>query len=357
MVLQGFFAHFEIVASCKILKQLTYNSQNGYSKPYGSDSEVILMKSDRNIIIDCDPGTDDALALALASVYMKENIICLFSSYGNAALDNTHRNLLGLADLLGIRTTVLRGFSCPAGKSEFVATDYHGENGLCGITLPVPSAHIEHDNCVDKVYELIKTNRKVTYVVLGPLTNLAELLSGYPHVIDMIDEVVIMGGGLQIGNTSCGAEYNFSLDPPSDYTVLNSPVRKVLATLDLTHSLAFSASEVEQIVGSSRSDSLCAPPFPYSIMSEIFYRNLESSINHGNNGAIIHDAATIAYLLSPRECVIETNRLQCDDKGRLVEAQDGAPAERIKRMDKNYLKNLLKGTFQALRNKTSEQIE
>ena len=315
------------------------------------------MRSNRNIIIDCDPGTDDALALALASVYMKENIICLLSSYGNAALDNTHRNLLGIADMLGMKPPIVRGFSCPMGKSEFAATDYHGENGLCGITLPVSSVHAESDNCVDRVYELMKTNRKVTYVVLGPLTNLAALLSRYPNVVDMIDEVVMMGGGLQIGNTFCGAEYNFSLDPAADHTVLSSPVRKVLATLDLTHSLAFSAAEVEQIVGSARSDCICDSASPCSVMAEIFCRNLESSVNHGNQGAIIHDAAVIAYLLNPHACVIEANLLQCDDKGRLFEAQDGAAAERIKEMDKNYLKNLLKETFQALRNRTSEQAE
>ncbi len=156
---------------------------------------------EKNIIIDCDPGTDDALALLLASVYGKERVLCLVSTYGNVPVRYTHSNLEALADLLGMGDVpVLRGADCPMGKDCFSATDYHGGNGLLGITLcELTDAECESDG-TEKLYEMIRGREKVIYVALGPLTNLALLLRRYPEAAEHIAEVIIMGGGIEIGN-------------------------------------------------------------------------------------------------------------------------------------------------------------
>lgn len=308
------------------------------------------MSLGRKIIIDCDPGTDDALALALAAFCMKQDVACLLSSYGNAPLTDTDRNLRGLAEALGFSCPVLRGLAYPAGKSEFSGTDYHGKNGLCGIVLPVSRENPEPTNAADgieAVYSILRENRGAIYVALGPLTNLATLLSVHPDVCDQIERAVIMGGGLEFGNTPCGAEYNFSLDPVSDRIVLQSALKKTLVTLDLTHTLAFSEVETLEIIGDGWTDA--PETSPYRVMAELFLGNLRSSLAHGNAGAIIHDAATVAWLYDSQACDMEVCSLICDDEGRLQKTKDGFPAERIARMEKNYMKGLLEETFHRLK--------
>lgn len=307
------------------------------------------MRSDRKIIIDCDPGTDDALALALAAFCMKQDVARLLSSYGNAPLTDTDRNLRGLAEAFGFSCPVLRGSAYPAGKSEFSGTDYHGENGLCGIVLPVSRENPEQTRAdwAEEVYSILRENRGAIYVALGPLTNLATLLSVHPDVCDWIERAVIMGGGLAFGNTPCGAEYNFSLDPVSDRIVLQSALKKTLVTLDLTHTLAFSEAETLEIIGDGWTDA--PETSPYRVAAALFLGNLRSSLAHGNAGAIIHDAATVAWLYDSRACDMETCSLVCDDVGRLRKTREGFSVERIARMDKNYMKELLGETFRWLK--------
>ncbi len=299
------------------------------------------------IIIDCDPGTDDAIALALASVLMKSRIIGMISSYGNTILSNTHRNLVDIAELLNIDSTIFYGSAHPIDKPEFVVTDYHGDNGLCGIKLHSNIKLSENKIPFDMVYNLIRKNKKVVYIATGPLTNLATLITNHPDITDMIEKVVIMGGGLKIGNTPCGAEYNFSLDPTANNIVLKSCVEKVLITLDLTHTLSLSEPEIEELVGSHRLD-YTNNVSPYQVMAEILYRNLYSSLAHGNDGAIIHDAATIAYLNAPEKCTICEIPLKCDGNGCLSISEDGSIVKFVESLDKSYLMSTFKKIFAKL---------
>lgn len=299
------------------------------------------------IIIDCDPGTDDAIALALASVLMKSRIIGMISSYGNTVLSNTHRNLVDIAGLLNIDCTIFYGSAHPIDKPEFTVTDYHGNNGLCGIKLHSDVKLSENEIPFDRVYDLIRKNKKVVYIATGPLTNLATLITNHPDITDMIEKVVIMGGGLNIGNTPCGAEYNFSLDSIANNIVLKASVEKVLITLDLTHTLSLSEPEIDKLVGPNRfddSDNMS----PYRVMAEIMYRNLFSSLAHGNDGAIIHDAATIAFLKAPEKCTICEIPLKCDANGCLSISEDGSMVKLVESLDKSYLMSTFKKVFAKL---------
>ncbi len=309
------------------------------------------MNHNRNIIIDCDPGTDDALALLLASVTLRERLLCLLSTYGNAALSHTHGNLCGIARLLGLDCEILRGAVCPMGKEDFTPTHYHGENGLCGITLPREEADAAG---LERVYALMRAAGCVTYVAVGPLTNLALLLGRYPDAAEYIEEMVIMGGGLEVGNVlpdGCGGfrgEYNFSLDPCAVEAVLRCPVRKVLAPLDLTHTLAFSVEEVAEMVGASAGEVRWERLTVRDMFGAVFYRNLESALREGHDGAIIHDAAAVAYVAARDACVVEEKRLVCDGDGCIAEAADGAAVEVILRMDKVRLKEMLRAAFRGI---------
>ncbi len=304
----------------------------------------------RKIVLDCDPGTDDALALLLASVYLKERLLCLVSTYGNVPLCRTHSNLKGLAALLGMgEVPVVRGVAYPLGKSDFAATDYHGENGLCGISLPILVKEDDHEDGIDRLYERICGEEKVIYAAVGPLTNLAELLRRYPDASERIECAVIMGGGIRLGNTPCGAEYNFSLDPQAVGEVLKSPLKITLVPLDFTHTLAFSEDEVAEIVGLSREELETSGESAYHTFGRIFYGNLDSSLKNGNRGAIIHDGAAVAGLCPGIFCETEENFLRSDETGRLFTESHGKIADVAVRMQKEALAMLMKEGFRRLR--------
>ncbi len=333
------------------------------------------MKTNRNILIDCDPGTDDALALLLVSACLVSDFpnqgnhptvassnpaLCFLSSYGNATLHHTHRNLLSLVEFLGLSGEIYRGAACPMGELPYTPTCYHGENGLCGISLPL-SADTTVGG-IDDAAQRIRGAERVTYVATGPLTNAAELLIRHPDVISHIEEIVIMGGGIGLGNMPSGAEYNFSLDPRAVAEVLACPIRKVLAPLNLTHTLAFLPDAVEEIVGATAAELRWDTLRRRDLFGEIFFRNLSSALTEGHKGAVIHDAATIAYLADPSCCSLEKVRLRCDAAGRIFEEdaaniggaslgevgtikETGAEVFVIRSMDKQRLKALLHAAF------------
>lgn len=307
------------------------------------------MALDRKIMIDCDPGTDDALALLLASVYLRERLLCFVSTYGNTTLSHTHGNLLGLSALLQLDgVPVYRGAACPMGTDGFVPTDYHGENGLCGITLSCGGGTAEVEGGMDGVYRLMKEAGKVIYVALGPLTNLAQLLERYPDAAEHIAEVVIMGGGFAVGNTDSGAEYNFSLDPESIKVVLGSGVKTKLVPLDLTHTLAFDEWDIEVIVGKSRADLAGDFASPRGVLGNIFYKNLDSSLRDGNAGAIIHDGAAVALLCGGCGFAVKEMGVRSDGMGRLFADEEGRNMAVVHSMSKADLRFLMKKAFAAL---------
>jgi len=307
------------------------------------------MTADRKIIIDCDPGTDDAIALLLASVYLREEILCVLSSYGNSPSENTYANLLGLAELLHFDSRrVFRGSSYPVGKDGFDATDYHGANGLCGIVLPYTPLYYRDEDGIAWVYNLMKDAGEVVYIALGPLTNLAELLERYPDAERKIGEVVIMGGGFAVGNTECGAEYNFSLDPAAVSVVFRSSVKKLLVPLDLTHTLALNRGEIEEIVGKKKGDLKDDVRLAHDVFGRILYGNLENSLKDGNEGAIIHDGAAVACLCSGCTCFCESVSVISDRFGRVFTDTCGNQVRIVKRMSKAELIGLMKKAFRSL---------
>lgn len=324
-----------------------------------------------SLLIDTDPGTDDALALLLAAAFFRDRDVALLSSYGNTVLSHTHRNLVGLTALFRWDVPVFRGAALPLGNRPFTPTDYHGENGLCGVELPDAEKHGTADanagmeqasDGLAAAAQYLLAHPQTTYIALGPLTNLARLFTLWPDAASSLREVVIMGGGLNVSNVEGGAEYNFSMDPAAVETVLSLPLKKTLAPLDLTHTLAFSAGECGEIVeealtrGQTKGHSLKGDRqesgTPFRLMTEIFLRNLSTSLAHGNSGALIHDASTLAYLLDPTRAKTEEIALRCGEGGRLTRVSDvmtshsslspiGGRVTWIAALEKPFLRELL----------------
>lgn len=190
------------------------------------------------IIIDCDPGVDDALAIILANSKECFDIKAITSVAGNVPIEFTTANLQILASLLDLKCPIAKGEDRPLIKAQVTAGKTHGSDGFGG------HAHLLDDlerraldelsavNLIAKV--LRESDEPVTIVAVGPLTNIAILVKAYPELLPKIKEFSIMGGGLKYGNITPTAEFNFYVDPEAAQIVFNSNVPITLAALDAT---------------------------------------------------------------------------------------------------------------------------
>jgi len=193
------------------------------------------------LLIDTDPGIDDAVAIALALADPTVEVIGLATVGGNAGLANTTRNALRLLEFFG-RTDipVAAGADAPYKRSAKapMATEVHGKDGFGGVNLPEPTTQVVSTNAADFLAEKIRNSAQpVTLVALGPLTNIAHLVDAHPDVIPLIDRFVIMGGAARTGNVTPVAEFNIWHDPEAAKRVFASGLEVVMVGLDATHSV------------------------------------------------------------------------------------------------------------------------
>lgn len=165
--------------------------------------------SQRKIILDCDPGHDDAIAIILAAARPELEILGITTVSGNAEIDKTTDNALKICDLVSLHDVIVsKGASEPMVRLRENAPGIHGESGLDGPELPEPSRSWSHEHGVDTIIRLVKESKEpVTLVPTGPLTNIGLALTKAPEIKDNIEEIVLMGGGT-IGNWTPTAEFN-----------------------------------------------------------------------------------------------------------------------------------------------------
>ena len=188
------------------------------------------------IILDCDPGHDDALAMILASCNPAIDLRGITTVSGNGAIDKVTLNARRVATLAKINVPIAEG----AGKSILgafeSATDIHGESALDGANLPEPKVSLEAMHAVDLMAKLIKgSEEEMTIVATGPLTNVALFLKMYPELRNRIKEIVFMGGSASRGNRTPYAEFNIWMDPEAADFVLRSGIPTTMCGLDVTH--------------------------------------------------------------------------------------------------------------------------
>lgn len=315
-----------------------------------------MLKNDKelHIIIDTDPGTDDTIALALASTFLKRNISALISSYGNVNGEQTYKNLKSLAQLLDIDCTILKGSMHPMNNSNITYTNYHGNDGLCGIQIPLTEQKTNNINIIkdkgnslNELYKIIKSKKHVKYISIAPLTNFVRLIESYNDTIKYIDEIIIMGGGFKCHNVKHHAEYNFSLDGYAVQEVLKLPLKKTICPLDLTQKYAFSEKEIEKIIGCKRS-TVFENQSQFGLISQIFFKNYDTAVLHNQIGAIIHDATTLLYLLAPDKCKTTTTKIDSDIWGAVQNCNDGKLVKIVQDVDKDYFILILHEMFKKL---------
>ncbi len=268
------------------------------------------MARPRPIIIDTDPGQDDAVALLLAlAVPDRLDVLGITTVAGNVPLDVTTRNALMMTEVAGrTEVGVYAGCDRPMVRDLVTAEYVHGKTGIDGADLPEPMTAARRQHAVDFIIETVMGGDEPTTVcTLGPLTNVGTALEREPRIAQSIDELILMGGGFfEGGNTTPAAEFNIYVDPHAAATVFASGIPLVQMPLDVTHKALTSDARIEAFrqLGNESGRAVAG-------MLEFFERYDQR--RYGIEGAPLHDPCVIAYLLLPelfdgRDChvAIET---------------------------------------------------
>ena len=248
------------------------------------------------IIIDTDPGQDDAAAIMLALGSPELEILGLTIVAGNVPLDLTTRNALMICELSGrLDVKVFAGAKGPLIGPQVTAEHAHGKSGLDGPDIFKPSITLQPRYAPDFLVETIlkEDEKTVTLCPIGPLTNIALALKLEPRIAPRIKQIVLMGGGyFAQGNITPSAEFNIFADPEAAKIVFNCGAPIIMMPLDVTHQILTTKARVEKIQAVGNTASL-------ALAKMLSFYSRYNSKKYGNDGAPLHDPTTIAWLLKP----------------------------------------------------------
>jgi purine nucleosidase len=254
------------------------------------------MPQSRKIIIDTDPGQDDAVAILLALGSAELEIVGITAVAGNVPLKLTEKNARKICELAGRQDMkVYAGAVRPLARELVTAEEVHGKTGLNGPQLPEPRMELQDRYAVDFIVDTLMKEESgtITLCALGPLTNIALALIREPKIAPRIKEIVLMGGGFfEGGNVTPTAEFNIYVDPHAADVVFKSGIPIVMMPLDVTHKALTTAKRTQAFrklgtrVGTATAEML-----------EFFERFDEQK--YGTDGGPLHDPCVIAYLLKP----------------------------------------------------------
>lgn len=247
-----------------------------------------------SVLLDCDPGHDDALAILLAAGSPQIELVGITTVAGNQTLDKTTRNALAVATVGGIGDVpVVAGHAMPLLRPLRIAAEYHGESGLDGPAPVVPDRAVTAGHAVDFIVEtLMARPGEVTLVATGPLTNVAAALRREPGIAAAVRDVVIMGGAYGRGNVTQTAEFNIFVDPEAASIVFEAPWSVTMVGLDVTHQAGCTEDTHRRIAAIGTR----AATFTSELL-EFFrgaYRRQERL-----EDPPLHDACAVAYVVAP----------------------------------------------------------
>ncbi|MEL6952271.1 MAG: nucleoside hydrolase [Pseudomonadota bacterium] len=251
----------------------------------------------RKIIIDTDPGQDDAVAILLALASPEDlDVLGIVAVAGNVPLDLTARNARIVCELAGRPdVSVYAGCDRPLRHPLVTAEHVHGKTGLDGPPLPTPKMALEAQDGVDFIIETLRTEPpgSVTLCPLGPLTNIAKALTQAPDIAERCAEIVLMGGAyFEVGNITPAAEFNIYVDPEAAEIIFKSGIPIVVMPLDVTHKALTTKTRVEAF------RELGTEPGRMVAEWTDFFERFDKE-KYGSAGAPLHDPCVIAYLLRP----------------------------------------------------------
>ena len=251
----------------------------------------------RPIIIDCDPGQDDALMLLLALASPEElDVLGITTVAGNVPLDLTQRNGRLICEMAGkTETPVFAGCSRPLVRDLVTAENVHGKSGIDGVEIYEPQLPLHPQHAVDFIIETLRAadDASITLVPTGPLTNIGTAFVKEPAIIAKIDEIVLMGGGFREGgNITPAAEFNIYVDPHAAHVVFTCGRPITVMSLDVTHQALTNPARLDAIsaVGTDLADT---------VRDMLDFYDRHDIEKYGGDGGPLHDPCTIAFLLRP----------------------------------------------------------
>ncbi|PIO83161.1 pyrimidine-specific ribonucleoside hydrolase RihA [Loigolactobacillus backii] len=269
------------------------------------------------IILDCDPGHDDAIALMLAVASPKIGLLAVTSSAGNQTPAKTLNNVLRLLTLMKQQQVpVAAGNQTPLLQDLQIADDVHGKTGLDGATLPEPDFAPRPLPAVELIAQTLRqSDGPVTLVVTGPMTNAALFLAVHPELKSKIKRIVFMGGAMGMGNWTPTVEFNMFVDPEAAKLVINSGVPLTMAGLNVTHQAQILQKDVETMRQINN-------PVAQAITGLLdFYRIYYSQPKWGFEGTPVHDPCTIAWLIDPTMFESVYRNVDVETKGDLTRGE------------------------------------
>ena len=287
----------------------------------------------RKIVIDCDPGHDDAIALLLAHGNPEIDLLAVTTVAGNQTLEKVTRNAVAVARVGGISgVPFAAGCPRPLLRPAIVAGDIHGESGLDGPVLPAPDpaldVALDRRHAVDLIVDTVMAHPpgEVTLVPTGPLTNVALAVRKEPRLVERVAEVVLMGGAYRTGNRTPVAEFNIGFDPEAAQIVFRERWPLTMVGLDLTHQALATPEVVTRIAAVNTA--------PARFVAELlaFFAGTYRSV-HGFAAPPVHDPCAVALVADPG--VLSTRRapLDVETSGALttgmtvVDLRDPEPAD------------------------------
>jgi purine nucleosidase len=261
----------------------------------------------RPIVIDCDPGQDDALALLLALGSPAElDVLAVTAVAGNAPLALTETNARKVLALAGRPDIpVHAGCARPLVRAPVIADYVHGATGLDGYPLPAPAVPLAPGHAVDAIIELVRARPAGTLTLCptGPLTNVALAMVKAPEIVPRLREIVLMGGAIGLGNATPAAEFNIFADPQAADVVFRAGIPLVMCPLDLTHQALVTPERLAAI-------KALGSEVGAAVAGLLEFYNIYDQTRRGRAGAPLHDPCVIAYLLRPdlfegRDCHVE----------------------------------------------------
>ncbi|MDN5795417.1 MAG: nucleoside hydrolase [Intrasporangium sp.] len=258
------------------------------------------------IILDCDPGHDDAIAMLLAHGNPDVELLAVTTVVGNQTLEKVTRNALAVARIANLTNVPFAaGCAKPLVRPVEVAPDIHGESGLDGPALPEPVIDLDPRHAVDLIIETVMSHEPgtVTLVPTGGLTNIAMAVRKEPRLAERVKQVVLMGGGYHTGNWSAVAEFNIKIDPEAAHIVFNEQWPLLMVGLDLTHQ-ALATPEIVRRVAAVETK-----PARFVVELLEFFGTMYKQAQ-GFDSPPVHDPCAVAYVIDPT--VMTTRRVPVD---------------------------------------------
>lgn len=244
------------------------------------------------VILDGDPGHDDAIAWVLAKASPSLKILAVTSVCGNQTIEKTTYNAMRIMTLIGLHVPMGKGLPRPLTAEPMVAPSVHGQSGLDGPALPEPDFEMSPLSAVDLMAKTIaESDEPVTLIPTGPLTNIAALLMAHPELKEKIARISIMGGGIKMGNWVPAAEFNILVDPGAAQLVFRSGIPIIMAGLDVTEKALVCPEDFQRIRAVGNKVAITVADW-----LEFFYQ-FHKTMDYP--GAPIHDAVAVTALVKP----------------------------------------------------------